>query len=192
MSNDPFSYIDIVPYKKEWEEEFRSVVKKIKNAFPDGTEFYHIGSTAVPGLAAKDIIDLQASVLSLDSIDADFLRKTGFTERLNLSDHAPKNKELRPDELKKRFFRGSQRPANLHIRVRGKFNETYSVLCRDYLRHHPTTASSYQSIKETLSSWFPEDIDRYYDIKDPVFDIIMDGAESWASQVSWKPPKGDL
>ena len=59
------------------------------------------------------------------------------------------------------------------------------------MRTHPVSTASYQLIKERLASWFPNDADRYYDVKDPLFDIMMDGAEDWAKLVKWRVPDGD-
>ncbi len=46
-------------------------------------------------------------------------------------------------------------------------------------------------IKQHLADWFPENVDRYYDVKDPVFDIIMDGAKAWAELCKWAIPEED-
>nr|WP_281411920.1 GrpB family protein [Rhizobium sp. WYCCWR 11128] len=79
----------------------------------------------------------------------------------------------------------------MHIRQRGRFNQRYSLLCRDFLRAHPTGANAYALIKQRLAQRFPDDVDFYYDIKDPVFDIIMDGANEWAKLFGWSEPPGD-
>jgi|SRR5216683_2469729 GrpB-like predicted nucleotidyltransferase (UPF0157 family) len=187
----PSDRTNIVPYKEEWPHEYLMIIQLLRPAFPKSVIFHHIGSTAVIGLAAKDIIDIQATVTSLGEIGTDYLSQYGFHERTGLSDHPPAGRELHPDELTKRFFRGTIRPANLHVRLNGNFNQRYPLLCRDYLRAHPVSTASYQLIKERLASWFPNDADRYYDVKDPLFDIIMDGAEDWAKLVKWRVPDGD-
>lgn len=187
----PFDRINIVPYKEEWPREYQAIIQKLRPAFPKSATFHHIGSTAVVGLAAKDIIDIQATVTSLGEIETDYLYRNGFHERIGLSDHSPAGREVHPDELIKRFFRGTVRPANLHVRLSGNFNQRYPLLCRDYLRAHPVSTASYRLIKERLASWFPDDADRYYDVKDPLFDVMMDGAEAWAKLLEWTVPDGD-
>ena len=89
------------------------------------------------------------------------------------------------------FFRSTGRAANLHVRERGRFNQRFPLLCRDFLRAHPTAAGAYALIKQRLVQRFPDDEDAYYDIKDPVFDIIIEGANDWATLVGWLPPPGD-
>ncbi len=191
LGKSSFDTITIVPYREAWAAEYRDLVAGLRAAFPTGTRFHHIGSTSVPGLAAKDIIDIQATVASFDDIDLSVLSSLNYIERSGLSDHPPAGRDIPEAQLKKRFFRGLKRRANLHVRVGGAFNQRYPILCRDYLRAHPVTAESYQVIKERLSDWFPTDANRYYDIKDPVFDIIMDGAEIWAAATGWTVPEGD-
>jgi GrpB-like predicted nucleotidyltransferase (UPF0157 family) len=187
----PFDRINIVSYKEAWPHEYRMIIQLLRPAFPKSVIFHHIGSTAVMGLAAKDIIDIQATVTSLGEIETDYLSRHGFHERTALSDHPPAGREVHPDQLIKRFFRGTIRPANLHVRLDGRFNQRYPLLCRDYLRAHPVSTASYQLIKERLASWFPDDADRYYDVKDALFDVMMDGAEAWARLVDWRVPEGD-
>jgi GrpB-like predicted nucleotidyltransferase (UPF0157 family) len=97
-----------------------------------------------------------------------------------------------PDrELSKLFFKSTGRPANLHIREKGRFNQQYALLCRDFLRSHPIAAQAYALIKQRLAARFADDEDAYYDIKDPVFDIIVDGAREWALRTDWTEPPGD-
>lgn len=187
----PLDRISIVSYKEEWSHEYLKIIQLLRPAFRNSVIFHHIGSTAIIGMSAKDIIDIQATVTSLDEIETNYLFQHGFRERTGLSDHPPAGREVHPRELIKRFFRGTIRPANLHVRLNGNFNQRYPLLCRDYLRTHPVSAASYQLIKERLASWFPDDADRYYDVKDPLFDVIMDGAEAWAKLVEWRVPDGD-
>jgi GrpB-like predicted nucleotidyltransferase (UPF0157 family) len=75
--------------------------------------------------------------------------------------------------------------------VQGRFNQRYALLCRDYLRTHPGAANAYGAIKIALARLHPNDQDAYYDVKDPVFDVIMAGAEDWAAQTNWSVPPSD-
>jgi hypothetical protein len=85
----------------------------------------------------------------------------------------------------------SARPANLHVREAGRFNQRYPLLCRDYLRSHPMAAEAYGAIKRRLASFFPNDPDAYYAIKDPTLDLLMVGAEDWAISAGWSEPPSD-
>ena len=70
-------------------------------------------------------------------------------------------------------------------------NQRYALLCRDYLRSQPRAADAYGEIKAQLAGYFPNDADAYYAIKDPVFDVLMAGAEVWAATTHWREPPSD-
>jgi GrpB-like predicted nucleotidyltransferase (UPF0157 family) len=189
--------IEIVDYKPTWATEFLEIGLKIRGTL--GTRalaIHHIGSTSVPNLAAKDVIDIQ---ITLAKLEEDFLKTTleqaGFVWRQGLiHDHCPPGMTLPNSELEKYFFArelGGIRRANIHIRVEGRFNQRYALLCRDYLRSHPMARDAYGQIKRQLARYFPENVDAYYDIKDPVFDVIMSGANDWAEFTAWQPAPSD-
>jgi GrpB-like predicted nucleotidyltransferase (UPF0157 family) len=181
--------IEIVPAQPSWRTDFETLKIAILRAAPAGSRVHHIGSTAVPGLAAKDIIDIQLTVEKLDSVNDGALATEGFERIRGLADHCPPG--IDETELKKRFYESRGRPANPHVREGGRFNQRYALLCRDYLRTHPVAAGAYLLIKERLASRAPSDEDAYYEIKDPVFDIIMAGASEWAARTAWSEPPPD-
>ena len=57
----------------------------------------------------------------------------------------------------------------------------------DYLRAHPKSALSVELIKRQIARHHADDIEAYYDIKDPVYDLIWDAAQAWAQQTGWAP-----
>jgi len=107
----------------------------------------HIGSTAIPGLAAKPIVDVQISVADFDPLDA---YRTAL-ERLGYGFHADN-----PD-LTKRYFREApgQRRTHIHVRRAGSFSEQFALLFRDFMRVHPETAADYASLKRQLVGHTP-------------------------------------
>jgi GrpB-like predicted nucleotidyltransferase (UPF0157 family) len=184
--------ITIKPHCEGWSDEFRVLAREIASIMPPGSSIFHIGSTAVPGLDAKDVIDIQLTVPSLRNFNPSTGQRIGFDHVARItSDHCPPNLQLADEELAKYFLRSRGRPANLHVREAGRFNQRYALLCRDYLRAHPICAAAYSQIKRRLARYAPEDVEFYYEIKDPVFDIIMEGAYEWAKTVSWSQPTSD-
>ncbi|MCA9838000.1 MAG: GrpB family protein [Trueperaceae bacterium] len=185
--------IKIVPYKSTWPEEFKHFARQLRQAFgEDALAIHHIGSTSVPELAAKDIIDVQVtvadfSVLRDEKLGAIDLSWVDYIQR----DHCPPGMVLEAVELEKRLYKKVLRPMNIHIRIAGRFNQRYALLCRDYLRSHPMASNAYAEIKRQLARYFPENVEAYYDIKDPVFDVIMSGAFDWAEMTSWQAPSSD-
>ena len=75
---------------------------------------------------------------------------------------------------------------NVHVRAAGRPNQRYPLLFRDYLRAHPLAAQAYAQAKKALAAHGPTDWQLYYDVKDPVCDIIMAGAEDWAASLPWR------
>ena len=183
--------IEIHPPRQSWADDFASLKRTILRAAPAGATLHHIGSTAVPGLVAKDIIDIQVSVDALELVDRTAFEREGFESRSIVTDHCPPGLDLADGELRKLYFKNRGRPANIHVRERGRFNQRYPLLCRDFLRAHPTAAAAYGLIKQRLAGFFPDKAEAYYDIKDPVFDIIMEGAYDWAKLTGWSEPPGD-
>ncbi|MCX5480429.1 GrpB family protein [Kaistia geumhonensis] len=183
--------IEIVEPQAGWPDAFAALKAAILIAIPPPHAIHHIGSTAVPRLPAKDVIDIQITVTDLAAFDDSGLVARGFVARLGLVDHAPPGRDLAGAERLKRFYKAPGRPANIHVRELGRYNQRFALLCRDFLRTHPVATAAYALIKQRLAARFPDDDDAYYDIKDPVFDIIIDGAEEWALRTGWRLPEGD-
>ncbi|KAG5359516.1 UPF0157 protein [Yarrowia sp. C11] len=177
--------IVIVPASSSWPQEYETLRAKIASVAPKNAQIDHIGSTSVANLPAKDIIDIQMSVDSLEDVDIEALCKIGYVQSAGVKvDHCPPGQELADDQLQKLFFKAAEgeRKTHLHVREFGKFNQKYPLLCRDYLRSHPYAAAAYAEIKMQLAKRFSDDEDSYYDVKDPVFDLIMEGAKEWEKQ----------
>lgn len=184
--------IAMVPYDPSWPAEFMAIAARLRGALgPSALAIHHIGSTAVPGLCAKDVIDIQVTVADLECPIQTALEAAGFVLGAPRSDHCPPGSALAPEQLEKRFYKQFDRAANVHVRVEARFNQRYPLLCRDYLRAEPRAADAYGEIKRQLARRFADDMDSYYDIKDPVFDVIMAGAAHWAARTAWSPPATD-
>jgi GrpB-like predicted nucleotidyltransferase (UPF0157 family) len=173
--------IQIVPYRPEWPAEFQELRARLAAALGDlALSIDHVGSTSVPGLAAKDVIDIQVTVADLEAPLREALAGAGFLPGAATRDHAPPGAGIRPEELEKRFYRSSGRAAHLHVRKRGAFNQRYALLFRDYLRATPLARDAYGEVKKALARKVAEDVEAYYDVKDPVCDAILAGALRWA------------
>jgi GrpB-like predicted nucleotidyltransferase (UPF0157 family) len=181
--------IEIVPYNPNWQVEFERIAVVLHGALGDtALRIDHIGSTSVPGLAAKDIIDVQLTASHFDDRLQSGLESAGYTLRPEItSDHRPPN-ALGPDsDWEKRYYDppAGQRPTHLHVRIQGHANQRYPLLFRDYLRVHPAAAGGYAALKHTLAHYHSEDREIYTLIKDPVCDVIMAAAEEWAQNTGW-------
>jgi GrpB-like predicted nucleotidyltransferase (UPF0157 family) len=183
--------IVIQPYDDSWPAEFARVEALLRESLDEVAErIDHIGSTAVPGLAAKDVIDVQVAVADLDAprVAAAF-QELGTTRTAITTDHVPPGAEGDGAGWEKRYFRppSTWRPTHLHVREVGRANFRYALLFRDYLRQAPAATAAYAQVKVALARLHPHDTKAYYDVKDPVSDLVIDAAERWASQTDWSP-----
>ncbi|UTH74018.1 GrpB family protein [Chromobacterium sp. IIBBL 290-4] len=173
--------IEIVPHQAHWADEFETIADQLRAALGElALRIDHIGSTAVPGLAAKDVIDVQVSVAALDETTAERLSRAGFERRPFNRDHLPPNSEDGLEQWGKFFFRepAGQRRAHIHVRRVGAANQRYALLFRDYLRAQPATAQAYGELKTRLAAALA-DPDSYPDVKDPAVDLIYLAALAW-------------
>ena len=182
--------ITIVPYQSTWQNEFLRLGGILRQTLGDlALRIDHIGSTSVPGLAAKDRIDIQVTVENLYPAVEHALNRAGYTRIEHFTqDHLPTGIVGQPSDWIKWVFKppAAQRPTNLHVRLAGRANQRYALLFRDYLRAHPASAQAYAQVKNALAKYHMHDEDAYYDIKDPVCDLIIGGAELWAAAIGWE------
>jgi GrpB-like predicted nucleotidyltransferase (UPF0157 family) len=139
--------IEIVPYDWRWPARFDEEAARIREAMA-GTALRveHVGSTSVPGLAAKPVIDIQVSVASLDNLEmhAAPLARLGYK-------HVP----FGSIDLDYPFF---QKPEawptthHIHVCVLGSEHERRHLAFRDYLRAHPEVAAEYVAVKRRLAA----------------------------------------
>lgn len=185
--------VQIVPYQSQWPQDFAVLKTQLQEAFgPLAQQIDHIGSTSVPGLAAKDIIDIQVSVTDLQAPAlADLLTQLeashSYRVRRDLQDELTGLPEDSP-ELKKYFIATlpPQRAANIHIRQIGKQNQRYALLFCAFLRENPAETQIYSLLKQRMATLFPESIEGYLYIKDPVMDLLYLQAEHWAKRTAWR------
>lgn len=186
--------IEIVAYNPEWPVEFGEIAAKLRLALGElALRIDHIGSTSVPGLDAKDRIDIQVTVAALTPAVQTALEQIGCTRNQRISgDHLPPGC-TEQGQWTKWFFSPPKetRPLNLHVRVAGYPNQRYPLLFRDYLRTHSNAAEAYARVKKALAHYHPDDIDAYCEIKDPVCDLISQSAEVWAEETAWEPGPSD-
>ena len=188
--------ISILPYKTSWPNEFLEKGRMLRNILGAlALRIDHIGSTSVPGLAAKDIIDIQITASRLTHNLESAMKLAGFQRLAKITqDHVPPGKESDAHEWEKWFFQPASvgRRVNVHTRLPARANQRYAILFRDYLRAFPAIAQAYGQVKEAIVKYHPEqDMEAYYDIKDPVCDIIYAGAEEWAASTNWQAGPSD-
>ena len=184
--------LEISAYQSTWPARFQEIAGSLRRLLgDDAIRIDHIGSTSVPGLAAKDVIDIQVTVAALAVTDPwpDELLP-GLLRRPVSRDHVPAASSTEAADWDKRYW---ATPLRLHVHVRqhGRPNQRYALLFRDYLRHDRVASGSYESLKRALAATVGDDWDAYYAVKDPACDLIIAAAEQWAGRVDWSPAPSD-
>ncbi|CAM3389212.1 dephospho-CoA kinase [Kibdelosporangium persicum] len=181
---DKYGNARLYDYNPEWPLQAARLAARIK-LVTGGLRVDHIGSTSVPGLPAKDIIDLQVTVSSLEQADsfAEPLTEAGFPVR-------PENTGDRGEETKR--YHNSADPgrlANIHLRVAGTQDWRHALLFRDWLRASPEERANYLELKRGIATRFAsgENLGEAATAKDAWFDEALPRAESWASKTAWSP-----
>ena len=183
----------VVDYDPSWPARFRAIAQHLREHLRSAAErIDHIGSTAVPGLAAKDVIDIQITVVDLDVADGwpdQLAEGIVRTQRGTAGDHAPPGR-ADPRDWAKHYWSDPRR-VHVHVRELGRPNQRYALLFRDYLRADEACAASYGALKRGLAAAARGDWDHYYAVKDPACDVIMRAAEEWARRTAWRPGRSD-
>lgn len=198
VPDDLTSSPTVVPYDPAWRAAGAALAQELRAALgPLAVRAEHIGSTSVPGMAAKPVFDLQIGVADLDAAQQAFdgpLAALGFTRAPYLNDHVPAGLDDAPERWVKRFWSRRGRAAapsgradvNLHVRLLGSPNERLALLFRDWFRAHPAAVPAYAQFKRYLARSV-DTTDTYAFVKDPVVDLVVTVAEPWAAATGWAP-----
>ncbi|MCX7553386.1 GrpB family protein [Marinicella sp. S1101] len=182
--------IKMVEYDSRWTHEFDSLASDLASCLgATALRIDHIGSTAVDGLAAKDIIDIQVTVS--DTGDAKIEKKlieAGYVFRSDIQFDKLTGYSSESCELRKKYFREKpgSRISHIHVRQHGRVNQEYPILFRDFLRNNSNVMRAYAEVKKELASRFGDDREAYYSIKDPYMDTIYEAAKLWSLHNDWR------
>jgi dephospho-CoA kinase len=175
----------LVPYSPAWADDARRIVNRLKMACgAKALRVDHIGSTAVPGMDAKDVIDVQVTVESLDVADeiVGALTDVGYPRIEGITADVPHNGD--PSLWRKRVHGAADpgRPANVHLRVNDWPNQQFALMFVDWLRANPGVREDYLATKRAALSQ-PD----YAEAKEPWFLDAYRRARAWADATDWKP-----
>ncbi|MCY1674857.1 dephospho-CoA kinase [Pseudarthrobacter sp. SL88] len=184
------------PYRDDWPQQAARIAAKLMAAAPGLIlAVDHIGSTSVPGLAAKDVIDLQVAVSGLDAADrlAPLLGAAGFPLVPGAGKDTPKPADPDPAQWQKRFHANADpgRAVNLHVRVAGSPGWRYALLFRDWLRVDGQARRLYEAHKTALAQSFAGagSTRPYAEAKEPWFThVAWPSMGAWAAATGWEPP----
>jgi GrpB-like predicted nucleotidyltransferase (UPF0157 family) len=174
----------VVDYRASWPAEFAAVAAEIRDLLGDtAVAIDHVGSTSVPGLAAKDCIDVQVRVRTLDEEAlAGLFARGGFRCR---PEPWNRGEVTGGQEFRKLVFAPPPggRTANVHVREEGGANARFALLFRGYLRADADARRAWGAFKRRLAAEVP-DLLAYGQIKAPATEILMIAAECWSRSAS--------
>ena len=160
--------ITIVPYDSEWPRKYQKHADRIKAALGDvAQKIEHIGSTSVPGLAAKPIIDMLVVVpdSSDESAYLGQLQSVGYELRVR-----------EPDFEEHRMMRTPEKDVHIHIFSPGSFEAARYLIFRNRLRSDREALSRYEAVKRELAAKDWPDMNAYADAKTKVIEEIIASA----------------
>ena len=157
--------MEIVPYDTGWIAKFDQERAVIERAFGDvDVEVHHIGSTAVPGLASKPIVDI---LVAADSI----VDREAMKRRLSPLDYV--NVPYTGDDKRLFFKKGVPRAYHVHVVKRNSWTYWRHLLFRDTLIADPELKGEYERLKRVLAAEFREDREAYSDAKTEFIERVV-------------------
>ncbi len=165
--------VEVVPPDPAWAQTFEEEAGQITAALGDEVvAVHHIGSTAIPGISAKPIVDFLVEVHRIEAVDdlSGAMTERGYEA---WGEHGLPGR---------RFFmrgRGSRRVCHIHVFQEGTREAERHLAFRDYMVSHPEDARAYGCLKERLAKEFSTDIEAYMDGKDAFIKDAERKALSW-------------
>lgn len=144
--------VEIAPYNSNWPQMFAAEATLIKQALGDNcVAIHHIGSTSVPGLAAKPVIDIIPAVMDITKVDDEKMEKLGY---LAMGENGM---------LFRRFFqiRTPEKSFNVHVFEQNSSEVTRHIKFRDWMRTNEEDRLAYVELKHELAQQFKHDITAY-------------------------------
>jgi GrpB-like predicted nucleotidyltransferase (UPF0157 family) len=170
--------IILVPHDPTWPKLASEEASRITLVLGDELiAIHHIGSTAIPGIKAKPILDLLGEVQRIEFFDE-------RPELLGQLDYRARGEMGIPG---RRYFSKSAngpRTHHIHFFQSGDPNIDRHLLFRDYLLAHPEAAAEYERLKVVLAARFPEDITGYTDAKTEFIQAAEQAAARWRETAS--------
>ncbi|MBB2771900.1 MULTISPECIES: dephospho-CoA kinase [Mycolicibacterium] len=174
----------LVPHNPAWAADAQRIVNRIKAAAGGkALRVDHVGSTSVDGLDAKDVVDIQVTVASLEDADEidGALAAVGYPRIQGVDSDVAHDDSGR---WGKRLHGAADpgRPANIHLRVDGWPNQRFALLFPAWLAAHPEVLDEYLQVKRAALS-APD----YAEAKEPWFAEVYPKALAWAEASDWRP-----
>jgi len=171
--------VEVVPHNSEWRDEFEAEAKKVVVALGENiVNIYHIGSTAVPDIYAKPIIDLLVEVTDISKVDGQNSGMKSLGYEVMGEFGIPGRRYFRKDNRK------GIRTHHIHTFESGSPELERHLAFRDYMIAHPEDAQKYSELKRKLAEEYPQNPDEYMDGKDSFIKEIDQKAAGWRKSLT--------
>lgn len=180
----------LVPADPTWPQQAVRIVARLRTACGHhAIRVDHIGSTAVPGLDAKDVVDVQITVASLDVADelANALLAAGYPKVDGLTADVAHTDDVASWQKRLHASGDPGRPTNVHLRVDGWPNQRFALLFRDWLVGDADVRAEYLALKRAVAAEGHETTDGYAEAKEPWLVEAYRRAWEWADATGWQP-----
>lgn len=156
--------VTLLPHDPAWLEEFRREAALVRKSSTQIINIQHIGSTAIPGLDAKPIIDLLAGMPGEKAEISEAQAQSWIAHFSSIGYHFGQNAST-PERLF--FYRGSKdfKTHHLHVVVHNQQAWHNLIAFRDYLKAHPAAVQQYATLKSELASRYKDQRERYTQAK---------------------------
>jgi GrpB-like predicted nucleotidyltransferase (UPF0157 family) len=166
--------VEVVPPNPAWREEFESESRRIALVMGENVvAIHHIGSTAIPGIYAKPVIDFLIEVKNIRETDAQ-------TAVIGALGYEAMGEFGLPG---RRYFRKESsrgiRTHHVHTYEANSPEISRHLAFRDYMIAHPDAAQQYSELKRQLAKQYPQDIEGYMDGKDEFVKVMEKKALEW-------------
>ncbi|MBY5490502.1 GrpB family protein [Rhizobium leguminosarum] len=159
------SPVELVPHYLQWPQAFQRIRDRLLTLLPQALSIDHIGSTSIPGMTAKPLIDIDIVLPDLGHIE-------GATRVLLVEGYEPRGNRY-DDEVWAFLSRGSVPAERVYLCPSGNGTHRNRLAFRDYLIAHPQAAADYAALKRRLAAEFRMDGDRYTAHKREFVDAIV-------------------
>jgi GrpB-like predicted nucleotidyltransferase (UPF0157 family) len=177
--------VELVPHNPEWSQLADEETKRIlEQLLIPVIGIYHIGSTSIPGIKAKPIIDFVMEVEDLDEVirSVEVLEKLGYISK---GEYGIPGRQFFTKDT------NNERSHHLHVFQKGHPDIERHLVFRDFLRANPEAAREYEKIKEKLAKRFPKKSGSYTEAKSDFILSMDEVARYWLEQKGFmeEPPK---
>ncbi len=168
--NTPYK---ITEYDPNWINVFNELKERLSLIFAGNfSKIEHVGSTSIPGMNAKPLIDVLIVVNSLENLDEK-------KEKMKIEGYEYKENYVAPNSILFYKSKDGEKIENIHVCAANNDLVDHLLVVRDYLRAHPDKAKEYSDLKSVLKEKYPDSYEEYRDGKNALLQAIKKEAYGW-------------